>query len=298
MSVSLGACLSQNTLFRNQALVSRTESNTPLLGGGSVSHHSKTVSDGTSTVHRHHTQATNPGVQVLHNTPSLFNNPIVAARQSSLQSSPSLLQHTDGRFFALNANLNPGQLFQTADGRTFTLVNTANSFVDARSTVSGFNNGQLHQTFNVDNVQSVAGLNNGQVFHTGGRAFTLDNGAGGLVDARSVAGLNNGQLIHNGGRTFTLDNGAQGVGSLFNGQQFLSGGRTFGISNADPTFQNINNFRSVASPFTGALQSQVRTATGLSPAVVGQGNYQLADSRTPVFQGFFSNPVSGVNYNF
>ena len=36
--------------------------------------------------------------------------------------SPSLIQHKDGRFFAVNANLSPGQLFATADGRIFTLA--------------------------------------------------------------------------------------------------------------------------------------------------------------------------------
>ena len=37
---------------------------------------------------------------------------------------PALVQHQDGRLFAVNAHLQPGQLFQTGDGRVFTLANT------------------------------------------------------------------------------------------------------------------------------------------------------------------------------
>ena len=37
---------------------------------------------------------------------------------------PSLVQHTDGRYFAVNAHLQPGQLFQSADGRFFSLASS------------------------------------------------------------------------------------------------------------------------------------------------------------------------------
>ena len=38
---------------------------------------------------------------------------------------PSLVQHTDGRYFAVNAHLQPGQLFQAGDGRVFTLASSS-----------------------------------------------------------------------------------------------------------------------------------------------------------------------------
>ncbi len=87
----------QDVLFRSSLLPGR------------ISHHAKTVSDGVSTVHRHQTHATSPRVAV---------EPVFL-RQSVEE--PILLQHADGRFFALNANLQPGQFFRTADGRIFTL---------------------------------------------------------------------------------------------------------------------------------------------------------------------------------
>ena len=76
---------------------------------GSVSHNSHSVQDSRSAVHRHHSQASR-----LH---SLLSNPL----PPSLAHSPSLVQHADGRLFAVNANLQPGQLFRTADGRIFEL---------------------------------------------------------------------------------------------------------------------------------------------------------------------------------
>lgn len=91
----------QDVLFRSSLLPGR------------ISHHTKTVSDGVSTVHRHQTHATSPRVAL---TPAI--EPVFL-RQSVEE--PILLQHADGRFFALNANLQPGQFFRTSDGRIFTL---------------------------------------------------------------------------------------------------------------------------------------------------------------------------------
>merc|ERR1712123_114021 len=45
---------------------------------------------------------------------------------------PSLVQHRDGRFFAVNANLQHGQLFRTADGRLFTLAQSSQAVQAAR----------------------------------------------------------------------------------------------------------------------------------------------------------------------
>ena len=54
--------------------------------------------------------------QHLHHQPTLLHH---------FQSSPSLVQHADGRYFAVNAHLQPGQLFQAADGRLFTLATSS-----------------------------------------------------------------------------------------------------------------------------------------------------------------------------
>ena len=220
-------------------ILTRSEHVAPLLGGGSVSHHSNTLEDGRSIVHRHHTQTSNDGLRAfltpqgqfvnpgfvqrgifqnspgllqdqaffvndqgliqaqqqpfLIQSPSLFQNqvlrtnpsalfqqqvlrtdapplvhqPLVSAgapaflqqqasllqqqpsvlqqqpsllqqqpsllqqQPSLLQQQPSLLQHADGRFFALNANLQPGQIFQTPGGRIFTLSSASNTDASA-----------------------------------------------------------------------------------------------------------------------------------------------------------------------
>ena len=48
--------------------------------------------------------------------------PLVTCAPASILRSPALFQHSDGRLFAVNAHLKPGQLFRTGDGRVFTLV--------------------------------------------------------------------------------------------------------------------------------------------------------------------------------
>ena len=254
-------------VVRSPALVSRTESNTPLLGGGSVSHHSKTVSDATSTVHRHHTQATNPGsLHVVHNTPGdLLSTPAVISRQAALlqSSSPSLLQHADGRFFALNANLGPGDVFRTADGRTFALDNNAHTALAGHQLLHG----------------------------SGGRTLALNNAA--LLGGGT--GLSSGNLLVDGaGRTFAIGNlGLTGSNSILDRRLLTTAGRN--VVTHGPAVQTVVNPALAATSLTS-----VRTLPDLtaSAAVAGQRTHLLADSRTPVFQGFFSNPVSGVNFQF
>merc|ERR550532_3877801 len=57
-----------------------------------------------------------PQHPLLHQRPTLLHH---------YQAAPSLVQHADGRYFAVNAHLQPGQLFQAADGRLFTLVTSS-----------------------------------------------------------------------------------------------------------------------------------------------------------------------------
>ena len=68
----------------------------------SVSH----LHDSTPGVLRHLTQA--------RRLPTLLSSP--------LSQPPALVQHSDGRFFAVNANIQPGQFFQTADGQILSLA--------------------------------------------------------------------------------------------------------------------------------------------------------------------------------
>merc|ERR1719245_1838866 len=96
-------------LFRDTALVQQS-SHSQQSPHHSLSHHSHSVQDSTSTSHSHNTRV---GVSPL-----------------SLHS-PSLVQHADGRLFAVNANLQPGQFFQTTDGRIFTLATPALSATSA-----------------------------------------------------------------------------------------------------------------------------------------------------------------------
>merc|ERR1711892_745195 len=112
-------------LFRDSALVHQASHShrSPL---GSVSHNSHSVQDSSSAVHRHHTQATNQASRLR----TLLSSPLTQTSHSVLQA-PSLVQHADGRFFAVNANLQPGQLFQTADGRIFSLASSQASVLPA-----------------------------------------------------------------------------------------------------------------------------------------------------------------------
>ena len=57
-----------------------------------------------------------PLLHHLHHQPALLQH---------YQAAPSLVQHADGRYFAVNAHLQPGQLFQAADGRLFTLATSS-----------------------------------------------------------------------------------------------------------------------------------------------------------------------------
>jgi len=98
LSSSLGAPQPEpQVLFRDSALALQSSHSlhSPLH---SLSHHSHSVQDSTRRAGHH-----------------------------SLLSSPSLVQHSDGRLFAVNANLQPGQLFQTSDGRIFTLATTVHA---------------------------------------------------------------------------------------------------------------------------------------------------------------------------
>merc|ERR1711983_208441 len=106
LPVSHGAPLADpQVLFRDTALVHQS-THSQQSPHHSLSHHSHSVQDSTSTSHSHNTRV---GVSPL-----------------SLHS-PSLVQHADGRLFAVNANLQPGQFFQTNDGRIFTLATPATS---------------------------------------------------------------------------------------------------------------------------------------------------------------------------
>merc|ERR1712123_101269 len=97
--------LSQVTLFRQ---ASHT--------GPLSSHHAHEVHDLTSSHTRHHS-STPGGLRVFSQAPALVSH--------AVQRAPSLVQHTDGSFFALNSNIQPGQIIQSGDGRYFTLASSS-----------------------------------------------------------------------------------------------------------------------------------------------------------------------------
>ena len=85
-------------------LLARTEHVSPLVGGGSVSHHSNTLEDGRSVVTRHHTQTSNPGLRAFLNPQGQLVDPGFGQR-TIIENSPALFQ--DQHFFVNN---NPGLL--------------------------------------------------------------------------------------------------------------------------------------------------------------------------------------------
>merc|ERR1712106_1306139 len=97
--------LSQVTLFRQAS-----------HEGPLSSHHAHEVHDLTSSHTRHHT-STPGGLRVISQAPALVSH--------AVQRAPSLEQHRDGSFFALNSNIQPGQIIQSGDGRYFTLASSS-----------------------------------------------------------------------------------------------------------------------------------------------------------------------------
>merc|ERR1712106_602076 len=97
--------LSQVTLFRQAS-----------HEGPLSSHHAHEVHDLTSSHTRHHT-STPGGLRVFSQAPALVSH--------AVQRAPSLVQHRDGSFFALNSNIQPGQIIQSGDGRYFTLASSS-----------------------------------------------------------------------------------------------------------------------------------------------------------------------------
>ncbi len=255
---------------------------------GRLSHHSKTVSDGTSTVHRHHTQATSPRLQLaaVHQEPTFVT---AAVRQEE----PVLLQHADGRFFALNANLQPGQYFQTADGRIFTLAADDGSQ----------NNDQLISR-NVAAAEQPAAVEEEEIVEE-----TVDD-----VIARQAENsrLSTTSLLDQNVAVQQLRTPQFRIVPA-NAQETLFRFAPAAASVAHVAHEEHSLFDSPTffSRATAAGPALVRTAapvahtfghvTAAAPAVVratGHHGHLLADSSTPVFQGYYSFPNAGIDFNF
>lgn len=315
-------------------ILTRSEHVAPLLGGGSVSHHSNTLEDGRSIVHRHHTQTSNDGLRafltpqgqfvnpglvqtgVLQNSPGLLqeqaffvndqgliraqqqpfliqspslfqdqvlrtnpaalfqqqvlrteapalvNQPLVSAGApaflqqgtSLLQQQPSLLQHTDGRFFALNANLQPGQIFQTPDGRIFTLSSASNTDASAIREVDAteYDDESDYEYVTEEELEEEAPA----VLDRSNSAAPLPAQPAPLPALPAPVEEQVARLPQYGGRTV-----------------------------ASP----VSTSRFAVSPVSVS-------PVALAPAP-GR-SHLLADSNTSVFQGYYSFPNAGIDFNF
>ena len=232
---------------------SSTHSHQSPNGLGSVTHHSHSVEDSRSAVHRHHSQASSPAT----GTSSSF----ALSSPSSVQS-PSLVQHNDGRFFAVNANLQQGQLFQTADGRLFTLAQSSQAVQAVREVTA--NNQQLDIRSRPVNEAALESV----------RVLTEDE------NQRTVLASQGDRLVTN--NQAVPENQAV---------RFVTANQVFNSIPPAQTFRVVSSNHNTIPTTQAVRVAQVPPATH----AVNRG---LSDPSTSVYTGFYSNPGAGFGFNF
>jgi len=283
---------------------------------GRLSHHSKTVTDGVSTVHRHdtrhHNLATNPRVQLV--------------QQSSRiqQEEPVLLQHADGRFFALNANLEAGQFFQTADGRIFTLAAAGSSAANNNAEV-------LSRDASTDTAEDAeeTAVAADEVTRQADNSRQQPASSPSLFRNVAVQSLNTPQFRVTNAPVHTshfVRNVNAPVSHVSHLEHSVASAAPVFVSARAPVAQvshlehsvaaNTPTFISARAPIAhvshfdhAVAQPQFVSASphtftahhvAAAPNVVRTANlgHQLADSGTSVFQGYYSFPSAGIDFNF
>lgn len=243
-----------------------------------------------------------------------------------------MLQHDDGRFFALNANLQPGQFFQTSDGRIFTLALADDSQnVDQLSrdaaTADSAEEEDLDAAVIIDDVTRQAD-NSRQQQPTPSYATSLDRNVAvqrftspqfTVVPASSqenvlrFAAAPAAQVSHVEHSFAATDAPAfvrtVAAGPVAHVSHFDHLDHSLAHATAAPAFDIRSAFDSRFLTAAGS-PAFVRTAVphtlahvSAAPAGVVRtaGNLRghlLADSATPVFQGFYSFPNAGIDFNF
>jgi hypothetical protein len=231
-------------------------------------------------------------------------------RPAAATALPSLLQHADGRFFAVNVDLRPGQFFRTPDGRVFTLAAPSSSAATA-----------------------------GKPLITAASDITASDVADAALDIRGQGqgqpdGEEQEDLLH------IVDGGADEPASILARDatttteqtppppsavateapaRAAAAAPTFGpnLIAAAPLTHSTARFLGAAAPFgfehrffggpapaAATYGVPVVSRVFAAPdqqaaAVVGQGGrHLLADSNTGVFRGFFTYPGAGIDFDF
>jgi hypothetical protein len=230
---------------------------------------------------------------------SLFEAP--PAVLPPLPAQPTLLQHADGRFFAANVNLRPGQFFQTPDGRVFTLAATA-AAADGKVNVGEPATGATATaTASSDNNNAVASLDN------------RDQGASSDADVEGIVeGEDEPASIL--ARDVIVDTTPATPTPTAARQRTTAQPQVIAAAPLTPSTARFVAaaapfaFVPSAGPFVGGGLPAAFAGPGLAangplivrlPAQVGQGGrHLLADSSTNVFRGFFSYPAAGIDFDF
>jgi hypothetical protein len=227
---------------------------------------------------------------------------------------PSLLQHADGRFFAVNVDLRPGQFFRTPDGRVFTLASpssssstassgkplitaasdiTASDVADAALDIRGQGQGQPDGEQQEDLLHKVDGGADEPASILARDATTTTTEPTPTTQSAVVATAEPARAAA----------AAPAVGPKLIASAPLTHSTARFLGAAAP-FGFEHRFFGAPSPAAATYGVPVVSRVFAAPdqqaaAVVGQGGrHLLADSSTGVFRGFFTYPGAGIDFDF
>ncbi len=236
--------------------------------------------------------------------------PPAAALPPAATALPSLLQHADGRFFAVNVDLRPGQLFRTPDGRVFTLAApssfstaTASKLISAASDITASDVSDAALDIR-DQGQQPDGEEQEDLLQIvdGG----ADEPASILARDATTTTTTEPTTPPQSAVVATAEPARAAAAAPAVGPKLIA---------SAPLTQSTARFLGAAIPFGFEhrffggpapaatygvpVVSRVFAAPDQAAAVVGQGGrHLLADSNTGVFRGFFTYPGAGIDFDF
>ena len=224
----------------------------------------------------------------------------LAAQLPLADQPPALLQHADGRFFALNVNLRPGQFFQTPDGRVFTLA-AAPVTAAADKLTSTAEAADATAATAIASADSDAAILDIRGQGPSDTAEDTDVAAEGDDEPASILARDVTTAVPAAATTPAPRRTAQP--QVIAAAPLTPSNARF-IASATPfAFAPPGQFFGAAPPavFSGhPVLAAGGQLLGRLPAQVGQSGQRhlLADSNTSVFRGFFSYPAAGIDFDF
>jgi len=250
---------------------------------------------------------------------------------------PSLVQHRDGRFFAVNANLQAGQLIQSSDGRYFTLAGASiapqfsvpisspapSAPAPAPAPVPQADSPIVEVARDVEQTTTEEPIATTALAPTEAPAAAAPRGAApqeprGVIATAPLTSATS-RFVSALPLVPQLTRVAHPVTHVTHSAPVLSQPRLLPVQPAVTAAQHSLGFRVISSNAEPAAtrdqvpqqqlhivrnvpavaqEHQVHLLHDLPPVVaVGRG-HQLADTRSNVFQGFFEFPSAGVNFEF